>query len=76
MTREDAIQIMADKMANSLDWSERWINTFAALGVLKLDEPKSVEQRSTEIMLAHASGHVVTDILLDLERANLKIVEK
>jgi hypothetical protein len=42
MTRDEAIKIFSEKKHRQGSWEIDWIDKLAALGVLKLDEPKSV----------------------------------
>ncbi len=55
MTRDEAIEVF-DRNTNIHDRSDtpRWVDRLAALGVLKLDEPKTVEQRLAEAPLISA----------------------
>ena len=56
-------------MDRFLDWS-------VALGMLKLDEPKSASQKFVEIARSYVRHYDYLNFLAELEKANLKIVEK
>jgi hypothetical protein len=47
------------------------IDSWVALGVLKLDEPKTVEQRTTEIIERHATAAQSAHIVAGLKKAGL-----
>ncbi len=76
MTREQAIDIL-DRTTSVGDRisAAYWIDIFVALGMLKLDEPKGVEQRLAEAYAGQVSL-TPTGLKCRLDAAGLKIVEK
>jgi len=82
MTKEEAIKLVLRNMANSLSDSritaEEFVDTLAALGVLKLEEPRTPWNKFVEGMVNQ--GHVIGGSWLPsvkkaLNEYNLKIVE-
>lgn len=53
-----------------------FVKLAVALGLLKLDEPKSAEMRAGEIINAYVDGSETAAILMELSDADLRIVEK
>jgi hypothetical protein len=77
MTREHALSIIFncyDKHGMSSVRPEVvgvLLDTLVALGVLKLDEPKTIEQRTTEIIERHATPAQSMHIVAGLKKAGL-----
>ena len=81
MTRDEAIHIYR----RECDWAPsnkeagKAISTYVALGMLKLDEPKSVEERAKTVInnavLGNPYAHAEM-ILSAIKMAGLQIVEK
>ncbi len=82
MTREEAIarvlQAQGLDHAPNKHWGASFVDTLVALGMLKLDEPKSLIDRTAYEALVSFDRNAseVRDIIDDLSRAGLKIVEK
>ena len=78
MTRDEAIKISAEKIQSSEPAMGKWIDAFAALGMLKLDEPKNVMARKVEkaCSIGGIKAHDWQKVVHGLELAGLKIVEK
>ena len=80
MTRDEAIKKFAEGHNNyQTGWAERWVDMFVSLGMLKLDEPKSLDARiNYAINYEMCSNKTVQarEIKAALDRAGLKIVEK
>lgn len=88
MTRGEAIKIMVDdKWFGPTEVSGRWIDIFAALGMLELDEPKSANEKALEVLKGKnlprgpynvfVLGPNEAGAIIDaLHAAGLKIVEK
>jgi hypothetical protein len=76
MTRDEAIKIFSEKKIGK-DWEIDWIDKLAALGVLKLDEPKSVTEKLVSAVCDDGWPRSTADTMLRfIERANLKLAEK
>lgn len=74
MTRDEAIKLYQKHFNGGVGgYDGRAIDVFVALGMLKLDEPKSVNKRAWEVLRAFTDDACVIDCL---HRAGLKIVEK
>jgi hypothetical protein len=87
MTRDEAIKVILDNhypehQRGALDpwcrqWCERTIDVFARLGMLKLDEPKSAEQKFIDACCDRDFHKPMVERIVDvIAAANLKIVEK
>lgn len=87
MTRDEAIKVLRRTLFNDdnipkelQDMNEPcaggWIDAFAALGMLKLDEPESAALKFADIIheLFDAAGYI--QLWDSLEKNNLRIVEK
>ena len=79
MTREDAIKAFDGIAQPGSFGTNSWIDRFVALGMLKLDEPKSLDARiNYAINYEMCSNKTVQarEIKAALDRAGLRIVEK
>lgn len=78
MTREEAIEIIERKAPGcpTSIGAKCWADTFAALGMLKLDKPKVPEERFLTELVKMGIGINTSVIWLAADRAGLKIVEK
>jgi len=84
MTRDEAIEKFSHTRFHMMGErrSETWIEMFVALGMLKLDEPKSVLRRAeSALRVAIQVGSPddpmdAMDVISCLDDAGLKIVEK
>ncbi len=78
MTRDEAMEILRAETRNGCTESlmRDFIEMSEALGMLKLDEPINPEMRAGEIINDHVGSATTADILMNLEMAGLKIVEK
>src|SRR5687768_7458636 len=78
MTRDEAIEIW-DSQPNDFLEPADIIDKFAALGILKLDEPKSANSKFMDAMIARGypqNSNLFADILFALDAAKTKIVER
>lgn len=86
MTRDEAIKVIKSTDKHYDTWEEIWVDRLVAVGVLKLDEPKSamdepksamdkLEKAMNDYRGYHSHG-LFFDIKHALAMANLKIVEK
>lgn len=79
MTREEAIKIFSEKKVGK-DWEADWIDKLAALGVLKLEPPPSLDARINTALnmeiLYPAGDRCAGGIKKALDKAGFKIVEK
>lgn len=80
MTRDEAIETVFDLMPGSSKTEcERWVDMFRKLGMLKVEEPKTVLQRLNDMIKdrpicdSSISGSI---IMYWVDEAGLKIVEK
>jgi hypothetical protein len=74
MTRDEAIKVAGNVR---LFDSEQFVDALIALGMLKLDEPKSANQKARDQARNEGlSGHTMEICLGAIERAGLRIVEK
>jgi hypothetical protein len=75
MTRDYAINTLRDKVYLTDIKSVEWVDAFIALGMLKVEEPKTPEQK-----LAHALGNDVewtySEVMGAINREGLRLVEK
>lgn len=89
MTLDEALKAFANVSEPSSFKDSVWIERFVALGILKLDEPKSAQQQFYDVIAAELAvdspamrnmkdnKHVVAMIFYDaLKEAGLRIVEK
>ncbi len=76
MTRDKAIDIIKDKTIWHIEHCASMVDAFVALGILKLDQPKSAEDRAVEALWATGSRVTPRIVLKGLDDAGLKIVEK
>jgi hypothetical protein len=76
MTREQAERFIDEKLwdGHGGGLEKRWVDIFTHLGMLKLDEPKDVENRAATLFWVERLP--ANHILNALDRAGLKIVEK
>lgn len=81
MTRDEAIA----KIASVIPAAEAepqatadWVDALAALGLLKLDEPKCANERAVDALFERASAGMITPrhAIDAITEAGLKIVEK
>jgi len=79
MTRDEAIAIFKEHKIGK-EWEADWIDKLAALGVLKLDEPKSGWGLFIQAMAdeGYTNPHSIAlrDVSSALDRAGLMIVQK
>lgn len=87
-TRSDAIvKILPDSCSSAMyDQAARLVDALVALGILKLDEPKTIEQRLdaavranlyAETAYSRDAVYIRPDYLMEvIARAGLRIVEK
>lgn len=83
MTREEAIKIWK-RSGLSFDFRDvddgtaanRAIDAFAALGMLKLEEPKTATNKFADILARYFPGPEVEEVWAAIEGANLIVVEK
>ena len=76
MTRDEAIKRFNDAADGSFS-GEAWIDRFVALGILNLDEPKSVIDRLANGMTrAGFNPFTRSELKAILESEGLKLVEK
>lgn len=75
MTREEAIEKIE---AAGIAWSEELVEALLALGILKLYEPKSVNERAIDALFKFGERGLITPrhALEAITAAGLKIVEK
>jgi hypothetical protein len=75
MTRDEAIE-KARAVANAFPLSacERLVDTFSALGLLELEEPKNPENLMCAVLSAYVHNIDAAAILDELDRAGLKVV--
>lgn len=79
MTRDEAIKLIKSTDKHYDTWEEMWVDRLVAVGVLKLDEPKSAMDKLEKAMndyRGYNSHGLFLDIKHALAMANLKIVEK
>jgi hypothetical protein len=78
MTRDEAVQkLRAAQPKIDTVWNAAlWVDAFVALGMLKLDDPKSVDQRLDLVLsyLGPAATHV--ELKYALEAQGLALIEK
>ena len=85
MTREDAIKIVIGTTNNTLPWRTNVVDALIALGILKLDEPRTVEDEAIRALyhlplgdyspMPHLNATGVENILNRLKECGLKIVK-
>lgn len=77
MTRDEALKIMGPIMSTSNDSSaERALNVFVALGMVKLDEPKSpMEKLETALRMRYFKETDIINLQDSLAKNGLEIVE-
>ena len=75
MTRDEAVDKVVEPDAG-YDFQFALIDSLVALGILKLDEPKSPVARLCEALGGDADGNGGSILSAGLRKANLKIVEK
>jgi hypothetical protein len=77
MTRDEAANIVFELAADTSQ-ATGFVDTLAALGVLKFDEPKSPWDRAVDALFERAEGGMLTPrhALAAIISAGLKIVEK
>jgi hypothetical protein len=73
MTREHAIEILLNRPGWDTSVATDWIDDFVALGMLKLDEPKTKIDAVHECIISYGSAF---DFIKGLERKGFKIVSK
>ena len=73
MTRDEAIKKCFGLYGGN---GAECVDLFVALGMLKLEEPKSIEQKFKEIYAAWPYGWGAKQCLEHLEKNGLKLVEK
>jgi hypothetical protein len=82
MTRDEAIKKFSGAWPNGSGgdekWGGVWVDSFAALGILKLDEPKSAISKKIEkaCSLSATKADHWQRLARGLELAGLKVVEK
>lgn len=80
MTRDEAIKTVIEKSGRFLtspDMAACLVDTWAAVGIIKLDEPKSVPRKVMEAITdIPLEFRLVGNIEEALDKAGLKIVEK
>lgn len=75
MTRDEAIRAASHAIdSGGNNAMEKWVNVFVALGMLKLDEPKTPERKLRDAVYNEYNS--VDAFILAIERAGLAIVEK
>lgn len=78
MTRDEAIKVFKRGVIGG-NWEADWIDKFVALGMLKLDEPKSAADKFRAAMndLGYKGNSCVwPDLETALNVAGVRIVEK
>ena len=83
MTREEAIAKMrsatpgaaASGAATQANY-ENFVNCLVALGMLKLDEPKSAKQKFNDAAVKYVNPDRWIEFLSEIDRFGLKIIEK
>jgi len=75
MTREEAIAIFKEHKIGK-NWEADWIDKLASLGVLKLDEPKTVHEKFCEAMNKTSTRINIEWLFWVLSEAGLKLTEK
>jgi hypothetical protein len=80
VTRDEALKTLSEVYGLSSDflpaWAHKNIDSYVALGMLKLDEPKLVLDRLYDQMASTAIGHHYATLLDAIDKAGLKLVEK
>jgi hypothetical protein len=77
MTRDEAIKILKDnRIGSTKDWEGEWVDRFAALGMLKLDKPKTVDEKFYEAMTKTSTRINIEWLFWVLSEAGLKLTEK
>jgi len=74
MTREEAIKSWSEHSPFSV--AEKVIDGFVALGMLKLDPPKSIEHRLHDAMMDGNTRCSIGWLFHVLDKAGLKLTEK
>jgi len=75
MTRDEAIAIFKEHKIGK-EWEADWIDKLAALGVLKLDKPKTVDEKFYEAMTKTSTRINIEWLFWVLSEAGLKLTEK
>ena len=75
MTREEAIAIFKEHKIGK-NWEADWIDKLASLGVLKLDKPKTVDEKFYEAMTKTSTRINIEWLFWVLSEAGLKLTEK
>lgn len=74
MTRDEAVKAIRLSDRHYDTWEEMWIDRLVALGILKLDEPKSATEKFKDALIDQGwSPQGVDDAI---RQAGVKIVEK
>lgn len=78
MTRDEVETIIHDNffMGRGKTFAQSWTDAFVALGMLKLDEPKSAWEKFNAIARDWVDPLEMGEFFSDIEKAGLKIVEK
>jgi hypothetical protein len=77
MTRDEAIKAFRNSTPNPSSFSdEAWIDRFVALGMLKLDEPKSAAQKFADIAYEVCGAAGYAKLWERFEKAGIRVVEK
>lgn len=77
MTRDEALKMLAGKFKSGPEFYSEFVDSLVALGLLKLDQPKSAVDRFCNAYHGHGCAQSIgPSIQSALDKANLKIVEK
>lgn len=81
MTRDEAVNVMSEIWGGNRQHAlgESYVDAFVALGMLKLDEPKSAQQKLDALFSLYRLEDArlkMHEFLAYLDEAGLKIVEK
>ena len=76
MTRDEALKTFRGATPDPSSLSDAaWIDRFVGLGMLKLDEPRSIRSRALDEILKIFGGHDADMFFKCIDDAGLKIVE-
>ena len=80
VTRDEAIEAVrkAHRLSDGTepDWVQHHLDAYVALGMLRLDEPKSINDRLHDQLVRTSIGHFYGTLLNAIDAAGLKLTEK
>jgi hypothetical protein len=77
VTRNEAIVILQKAGSDCQTFSApQYVDAYVALGMLKLDEPKSINDRLYDQLVRTSIGHFYGTLLNAIDAAGLKLTEK